>query len=94
VLLGIVPVVPYQTPGTGKLADGVGFATAGAAGNALLLENHGAVTFGVSMEIAWLRMESLDQCCKILLLSKQAGGWRQIAADHREELDALAKDVS
>lgn len=91
VLLGAVATVVYQTPGTRELAEAVG-AAAGVGGgrNALLLGNHGAVTWGETLELAWLRMESLDQCCRILLLSRQAGGWKQIDEEKRAELDGLA----
>lgn len=90
VLLGAVPLIPYQTPGTQRLADAVGAsAGAGVGQNALLLGNHGAVTCGATLEIAWLRMESLDQCCRILLLSRGMGGWKLIDEEKREELDEL-----
>ncbi len=89
VLLGAVPLVGYETPGTEQLAVAAGQAAAGVGVSALLLANHGAVTFGPSLEMAWLRMESLDQCCRILLLAMQAGGWRQIPSGQRQELDDL-----
>jgi L-fuculose-phosphate aldolase len=77
VLLGKVALLPYCRPGTQELAEGVGSA-AGNAHNVVLLSNHGATTWGNSLEEAWLRMESLDQCCQILLQARQLGEWREI----------------
>lgn len=77
VLLGKVALAPYCAPGTHELADGV--ATLAARGvNVVLLANHGATAWGPSLEEAWLRMESLDQCCEILLNARQVGEWRTI----------------
>lgn len=80
VLLGRVGLVPYIAPGTQELADAVG-AEAKAendASNAILLGNHGATTCGVDLEAAWLRMESLDQCCQILINARALGEWREM----------------
>lgn len=77
VLLGRVGLVPYIAPGTQELADGVG-AEAAKAASAILLGNHGATTCGDDLDEAWLRMESLDQCCRILLNALTLGEWRGI----------------
>lgn len=77
VLLGRVAQVPYIAPGTQELADAVG-AEAASGANAILLGNHGATTCGVGLEEAWLRMESLDQCCRILLNARGLGDWRRM----------------
>jgi L-fuculose-phosphate aldolase len=45
-----VPVVPYATPGSQALADGIGAALPGR--SALLLRNHGVVTVGATLRAA------------------------------------------
>ncbi len=77
VLLGQVELLPYAKPGTQAVADGVKQAAVSGA-NAVLLSNHGATTWGDNLQQAWLRMESLDHCCKILLEAKKLGEWQQM----------------
>jgi L-fuculose-phosphate aldolase len=47
---GPVPVVPYATPGSEALAEGIGAALPGR--SALLLRNHGVVTVGPTLRVA------------------------------------------
>lgn len=94
VLLGRVPLVAYETPGSQQLATAVGLAASGVGGqtsNAVLLANHGATTCGATLEEAWLRMESLDQSCQTLLLSKMLGGWKDIPPEKQSELVQLSQ---
>lgn len=56
-LLGDVPMIPYYTPGSQELVDAV--AAVGTAG-AMLMERHGALTQGRSLEEAYDRMEELE----------------------------------
>lgn len=76
-LLGEVALLSYAPPGTQMLANGTGQA-ASAGQNVVLLGNHGATTWGKSLQQAWLRMESLDHCCQILLSARGLGAWRRI----------------
>ena len=57
ILLGDVPMVPYRTPGSGELAEEVEKIYAS---SAALMEKHGAVTLGKTMEDACNRMEELE----------------------------------
>jgi L-fuculose-phosphate aldolase len=41
--------------------------------NALLLANHGAVTLGRTLDEAWIRMESLEHCAKIIVAARLIG---------------------
>lgn len=77
VLLGPVRLLPYARPGTQELADEVKQSAIQGA-NAVLLSNHGATTWGENLHQAWLRMESLDHCCKILLEANKLGEWRRM----------------
>ena len=58
VQLGTVPVAPFALPGSQAVADSV--APYCQAYRALLLEYHGAVTWGTSMEQAHYRLECLE----------------------------------
>ena len=83
-LFGTVPVVPYGTPGTPELGERV--TPYARRHDALLLANHGAVTVGPTVEAACLRMESLEQGARILLVARLLGGARPLSP---EELDRL-----
>ncbi len=70
-MVGPVPLVPYGTPGTPELGDQVMPYLKGH--DALLLANHGAVTMGKTLDEAWIRMESLEHCARIILAARLIG---------------------
>lgn len=63
--LGSVPVARYATPGTEEVPDSV--APFCKQYNAVLLANHGALTWGDSLLQAYYRMESLEYYANIVL---------------------------
>lgn len=65
VLLGNVPVAPYATPGTQEVPDSI--APYCKDYNAVLLANHGALTWGGDLVEAYHRMESLEHYATILM---------------------------
>lgn len=71
VQLGVVPLVPYATPGTRSLPDEC--EPFMSAHDALLLANHGAVTTGPTLLVAHQRMESLEHAARITLVARQLG---------------------
>ena len=72
VLLGAVPLAPYGAPGTEELAESIAPFVARA--NAVLLANHGVVTFAENMRTAAQRMEIVEHCARVLLVAELAGG--------------------
>ncbi len=67
VQLGQVPVAPFALPGTREVADAI--APFCRDYNALLLANHGALTWGRSLTEAWYRMETLEYYAVLLMLT-------------------------
>ncbi|WP_102275161.1 class II aldolase/adducin family protein [Cytobacillus massiliigabonensis] len=67
VLLGTVPVAPYATPGTQEVPDSI--APFCKDYNAVLLANHGALTWGSDIIQAYFRMESLEHYALMLMYS-------------------------
>ena len=61
--LGAVPCIPYQTPGSQGVADSI--APYARTHNAVLLANHGTVTWGRSLLEAWHRMEAVEHYAQI-----------------------------
>lgn len=86
VALGAVPLAPYATPSTHEVPDSVARHVKNA--DAILLENHGALTLGSDMREAHMRMESIDHAARIILLSRDLGGPRKLS---REDVDKLVK---
>lgn len=65
--LGTVPCAPFAPPGTPELAASIIPHLQGHA--AVLLANHGAVTWGASMEQAYFRLETLEYYARMLILT-------------------------
>ena len=85
--LGTVPVAPYATPGTPELEAAVRPLVQ--SHNAFLLENHGAVTLGTSVDQALDRMETLEHAARILLTANLLGGGTPLSAEALRALDSL-----
>jgi L-fuculose-phosphate aldolase len=66
--LGVVPVAHYETPGSQGIPDSV--APYCRDYNALLLANHGALTWGDSLMEAWYRLESLEHYAMIFMYTE------------------------
>ena len=69
VQLGQVPVAPFALPGTEAVADSV--APFCSEHCALLLANHGALTWGRDLMEAWFRMETVEYYANLLILTGQ-----------------------
>ncbi|HBK85453.1 MAG TPA: class II aldolase family protein [Firmicutes bacterium] len=75
--VGPVALAPYATPGTEEVPDSIEpFVLTH---NAILLANHGALTYGPDLTSAQFRMESLEFYAKITALSQQIGTPRPLA---------------
>ncbi len=69
--LGKVPLAPYGTPGTGEVCAGLEPLVPKY--DAILLENHGVVTCGPDLTVAYQRLETVEQFAKILLNAELLG---------------------
>jgi L-fuculose-phosphate aldolase len=85
--LGDVPVAPYATTGTPALGDVVEPLLARHV--AVLLANHGAVTWGPDLATARIRMESLEHSARILLAARVLGRTTRLSPDQIDALDRL-----
>lgn len=70
--IGEVPIVPFATPGSNELAERV-VDIINISTRAILLENHGAVTFGRNLREAYLCLESLEHLSRIFLYTGVLG---------------------
>lgn len=87
VQLGTVPVAPFALPGSQGVADSV--APYCRQYRALLLEYHGAVPWGDSMEQAHYRLECLEQLATVTLHLRTLGCDRQMPDALVRELEGL-----
>ena len=85
-LMGEVPCVPYATSGTTALGDAAEPFLARHV--AILLANHGALTWGQDLTQARIRMESLEHAARILLTARTLG---RVSRLTREQIDALER---
>lgn len=70
--LGKIPLASYGTPGTWEVCAGLEPLIQNY--DAILLENHGAVTCGPDLETAYQRMETVEQFAKVMLTAELLGG--------------------
>ena len=69
--LGCVPVAPYGTPGTPELADSIAPFVDGY--DAILLANHGVVSYGQDLMTAFFRMETTEHFARVALVTELLG---------------------
>ncbi len=86
-LMGDVPVVPYATTGTPALGDAA--EPFFARHHAVLLANHGAVTWGADLAAARIRMESLEHSARILLAARALGRVTRLTPEQIHALELL-----
>ncbi len=85
--LGSVPLARYATPGTPDLARSLEPLVGEF--DAILIQNHGVVTFGSSLEAAYFKMEAVEQFARIALVAHLLGGGRPLEDDDLRKLHAV-----
>lgn len=88
--LGSVPVTPYGTPSTYEVPEAI--APYLQDHDALLLENHGALTIGADVLTAYYRMETLELWAKIELNAHLLGGEKEISRENIDRLCSMRAD--
>lgn len=89
IFLGCVPIAEYGTPSTDEIPDAVSKYLQNY--DALLLENHGALTYSDSLISAYHKMESLEFYAKLLFISTQLGGPKELPQYQVERLYELRR---
>jgi len=82
--LGHVPVAEYGTPGTKEICDSVADVIKDC--DAVLLENHGALTCGNELLYAYNKMESLEFYAQISYYTKLLGESKNLSNDKLQKL--------
>lgn len=89
--LGAVPLTKYGTPSTMEIPDAI----SGALQNhdAVLLQNHGALSVGVNLMNAYFKMETLEYFAKVSYYANQLGGGKELTCEQVERLLEVRKKM-
>jgi L-fuculose-phosphate aldolase len=89
--LGKVPLCKYATPSTDEMPDSIlpyiDYVWA------LLLENHGAVTFGKNIKGAYFRMEKLEHAAHTISVARMMGREKSLPLNKLKELYSISEEV-
>lgn len=91
IALGCVPIAEYGTPSTVEIPDNLEkylpyF-------DAVLLENHGALTWSTDLMAAYMKMESLEFYAELLYKSKMLGGPKEFDKEQIEKLYEIRRKM-
>lgn len=82
--LGEVALAPFAVPGTDEFAQSISPFVQET--NAILLANHGVVTYAEDLERALWMTEILDAACRTVILSMPLGGPQQLSKEQSRAL--------
>lgn len=82
--LGRIPLTDYATPSTEEVPASIEAFIERY--NAILLRNHGVLTFGATLEEAYYRMETVEHFAEITLAAKMLGGAAPLSRDDVRKL--------
>jgi L-fuculose-phosphate aldolase len=85
--LGSIPLARYGTPGTPELTDALEPLIPNH--DAILMANHGVVTFGCSLESAYMKMETVEHFAKIALVTHMLGHAQPLGEKEVEKLNEV-----
>lgn len=92
VSLGCVPVTEYATPSTSEVPDAVAHYLEHF--DAVLLANHGAISWGQDLLTAYHKLESVEFYAKLTFLSKQLGEAQELSQTQVECLYEIRKKLA
>lgn len=87
--LGAVPLAEYATPSTGEVAQSLAPYVKNA--NAILLSNHGVVTYGTDPMDAYFKMEKVEHAAHIIFVARMLGGERPLSVEDVDKLRAISR---
>jgi L-fuculose-phosphate aldolase len=86
IALGSIPLAAYGTPGTPELSDAL--APLIPHHDAILMSNHGVVAYGEDLQLAYMRMETVEHFAKIALVTHMLGKQQLLSNEEVEKLAA------
>ena len=92
IFLGEVPIAPYGMPSTPEIPDAIEpfFSSY----DAVLLENHGALAWGIDLLGAYFKMEGLEFYAQLSYITQMMGGPKELPAHEVQRLVDLRKGMN
>lgn len=91
ILLGEVPLAPYATPSTQEVPASIRPLVPTC--DAVLLANHGAVTYGSSIQEAHFKMETLEHSAKVTFYARQLGSPMPLPMEELKRIQGMREGV-
>jgi L-fuculose-phosphate aldolase len=88
--LGAIPLAEYATPSTGEVPASLAPFVKSA--DAILLANHGVVTYGKDLYDAYFKMEKVEHAAHILFVARMLGGEKALSQDDLAKLGAISQE--
>ncbi len=89
--LGAIPLAEYATPSTGGVARSLSPYVHNS--DAILLANHGVVTYGADLWDAYFKMEKVEHAAHITFVARMLGGETILSRAEVEGLRAISKQA-
>jgi L-fuculose-phosphate aldolase len=89
VTIGRIPLAAYATPSTSEVARSLAPLVHEA--DAILLANHGVVTFGRTLEEAFQRMERVEHVARVTFFARALGGEKPLTKSELKRLRAVSE---
>lgn len=89
--LGAVPLAPYGCPGTDELSNTLKPLIPDH--NAILMANHGVVTYADNLEQAFMHMETVEHLAKISLVTRSLGQQNVLNEEEVKKLAAIRRQM-
>jgi L-fuculose-phosphate aldolase len=86
--LGAIPLAEYATPSTAEVASSLAPYVKSA--DAILLANHGVVTYGSDVLNAYFKMEKVEQTAQVTFVARMLGGEHRLTAEELERLRGVS----
>ena len=88
--LGAIPLASYATPSTTEVVESIAPFVQNA--DAILLANHGVVTYGVDLLDAFFKMEKVEHAAHITLVARLLGGEKPLSERDIEKLRKISTE--
>jgi L-fuculose-phosphate aldolase len=82
--LGSIPLAKYGTPGTPELTEGLEPLIPQY--DAILMSNHGVVSYGADLQYAYMKMETVEHFAQIALVTHLLGRQQPLSSQELEKL--------
>lgn len=92
IVIGAVPIAEYGLPSTNELPDAIKPLIKNS--EAVLMQNHGALTVGPDLLTAYHRMETLEHTAKIVHLARQLGNVNVLPQNEVDRLMDLRQNFN